>query len=493
VGTAFDAWAFARLHAGHAFNGEIARVSALNLITARRMAQAPVEDRARIFGEHLAVLDDRERAALVEAVAAVDPSRPTPGDESAWDVVLVRVDTVERQEVRWIWPGRVPLGKLSVVAGDPGLGKSFLTLAMIATVTRGAPWPDDPRTPTEPGSCVLLSAEDDVADTIRPRLESAGSYLDRVHVLTTVKQPDGSFAPFNLKVDLPRLEDAIGRLGDVRLVVIDPVTAYVGATDDHKNAEVRGVLGPLADLAARCGVAIILVTHLNKSGGGKALYRFTGSLAYIAAARAGWLVVKDHDNPMRRLLLPTKNNLAPDPTGLAYQIRDGAVQWEPDPVGVTADEALAGEAKPATERNSDADKASRWLKTFLAAGPKPSEEVASRGNESLGLNRSLKWWRDSILKAKLGGRPEKAGFQDGWVWVLPLKVYREESEGSEEGEESKTPDGRPEGFFGDPDGPPSQESASYPNPSDWDSSDSWGPSDPSNGPDGSPEWGDGDG
>jgi putative DNA primase/helicase len=127
----------------------------------------------------------------------------------------------------------------------------------------------------------------------------------------------GQRRPFTLEQDLPRLEEVLRDYPETKLVVIDPIAAYCGKVDSHKNTDVRGLLAPLSELASRYHVAIVAVTHLSKTGGTKAVYRAMGSLAFAAAARAVWAIVKDADDPQRRLFLPAKLNLARDPDGLA--------------------------------------------------------------------------------------------------------------------------------------------------------------------------------
>src|ERR1700722_12568049 len=265
--------------------------------------------------------------------------------------VLRRVSDIPRQELRWLWSGRILLGKLTLFAGDPGLGKSFVTLDIASRVTRDGQWPDSDQPKGAPGSVIVLSAEDDPADTIRPRLEAAGADLTKVHILQAVRRqkPNGEskLEPFSLETDLLSLQDAALSLGDVRLVVIDPISAYLGDTDSHVNAKVRSLLNPLAEFASGLGVAVLAVTHLNKSVS-SAMYRATGSIACVAAARAVWLFAKSPDDPRCRLMLPGKMNLAPDQTGLSYTLNDkgagvAAVAWG-EPVRLSADEVLQPEA-----------------------------------------------------------------------------------------------------------------------------------------------------
>jgi hypothetical protein len=236
---------------------------------------------------------------------------------------LVKVSTVEAVPIRWLWPGRMALGKATLIAGHPGLGKSQLTAYLAAQVTKGAPWPAGEGSAPK-GQVIMLSAEDDIADTIRPRLDAAGADIHSVHMLTAVQEGDG-VRGFNLARDLAALDASLSQIGNVKLVIIDPITAYMSGTDTHKTADVRALLAPVSDLAVKHKVAVVVVSHLNKGGGGEAMTRVTGSLAFVAAARAAYVVQKDPEDPKRRLFQPIKNNLGVDDTGLAFRIEEKAV------------------------------------------------------------------------------------------------------------------------------------------------------------------------
>lgn len=325
---------------------------------------------------------------------------------------LVRVSEVEAQAVEWLWPNRVPLGKLTLLCGDPGLGKSHLTADIAARVTTGSRWPDDPA-PCLPGSVILFSAEDDVADTIRPRLERAGADVTKVHVLESVKARNPKTGimerrSFSLADDLPALEQNLQTIGDVKLLVIDPVSSYTGGVDSHKNAEVRSLLAPLAELAQRYGVAVLAVTHLSKGAGGKAVYRATGSLAFAAAARAVWMIAKDLDEPTKRLLLPVKCNIAPELSGLSFHIQSdfggSFVAWDANPIPMTADGYLLAESKQQENRSHDPtalDQAVAFLENQLADGPMLTTELKS-GATANGISaKTLERARDrSGVKAR---------------------------------------------------------------------------------------------
>lgn len=239
-----------------------------------------------------------------------------------------------------------------------------------------------------------------------------------MHILEAVRVTlaDGAQTEkaFNLETDLTALETALRRHPDVRLVVIDPISAYLGAVDSHSNAEVRGILAPLASLAARLGVAIVAVTHLRKSAGA-AIHRSIASIAFAAAARAVWAVAADPDDPARRLFLPVKQNLACDRGGLSFRVaaRDGLprVGWEPEAVLLDANDLLGsfenGESRGALLR------AKKWLLEMLQNSPVPAETIKA---EARGAD--IAWTTIRRAKDALSVVVEKDGYQGVWRWRL---------------------------------------------------------------------------
>ncbi len=358
---------------------------------------------------------------LVEEARPIDPSEVRGGP------VLIRMADVKPEKVSWLWPGRVPRGKLTLLAGDPGLGKSLMTLDITARLTTGRGWPDGAEAAIEACPVIMLSAEDGIGDTIRPRLDAAGADVTKVYVLLAVTEVEHrSGTPktrmFSLEDDLAELERAICRIRDVRLVVIDPISAYLGGTDSHKNSDIRGLLAPLAEVAARHRVAVLAVTHLNKNAQGSPMYRAMGSLAFVAAARSYWMVTEDKGNPSRRLLRPIKSNLSSVTTALAYSTVGSpedpevpVIAWEPDPVQVSADEAMVPVAGSEEDRTALQD-AVEWLEEALADGPVAPEDLQRMAKEN-----GYAWATVRRAKVKLRVRSVHEGFGKGskWYWALP--------------------------------------------------------------------------
>jgi putative DNA primase/helicase len=330
------------------------------------------------------------------------------------------------EKIQWLWVGRIARGKHTCIAGEPGTGKSQLSIAVIAAITTGGDWPcNEGRAPI--GNVIILSGEDGAADTIIPRLLAAGADLSRVHVVSAVRNAYGSRRSLNLQHDLDLLEKKIAEIGNVVLVVVDPVSSYLGKTDSHKNSEVRGVLEPLSEMAERRRVAILSVTHFSKAGANntnKALHRFIGSIAFAGAPRVAFAVIEDAEHDGRRLFLHAKNNIARPPQGLAFRLEqctvaDGIVGsrvlWDTEPVTITANEALAADLAGTQSRTAKAE-AMEFLEGALAGGPTPAAQVYHMAREHGLTPKVLRSAREA-----LGVKIERDGFGPGSksLWSLP--------------------------------------------------------------------------
>jgi putative DNA primase/helicase len=298
-------------------------------------------------------------------------------------------------------------------------GKSQLTIDSTARITKGGTWPDGNRAAI--GSVIMLSAEDSAKDTLRPRLEAAGADLERVHALKAVIAEDKQ-RTFNLQADLTALGEKVRAIGDVSLVIIDPITSYMGKIDSHQTTDVRGVLEPLAAFAEKFNVAVLAITHPPKATQAKALHAITGSLAFVAAARLVFIAVEEPETTSgRRLLLAVKNNLGPPAAGLGFHlvqriVSNGIVAshitWDSTPVTTTADQALAAASAGTTAQALD--EAEDFLRDELAAGPRGVREIKASA-----LGAGIAWRTVRRAQQKLGIKSHKAGLKEGWQWTLP--------------------------------------------------------------------------
>lgn len=348
-----------------------------------------------------------------------DSPAPSESAKPKYDgnvLIIYRASAVTPRAVEWLWPGRIPLGKLTTFAGVGGLGKTFVLCDIAARVSRGLTWPCEGETcpPAVTGQVLFVSGEDDPDDTLVPRLIELGADLERIVFLKTEVQDQFTLA------DVPTLELAIAQAGpDVRFVAIDPPTAYLGGIDDHKNAELRGLLSPLKSWAQKGRLSCVFNTHVNKGTGAKvdAMMRVMGSVAWVNAVRAAHMFARDPDDPERRLMLPMKMNLAKERKGLAYQIVEAntlaKVAWLGE-VEVTATDALNRESgKPRKIIASD------WLiEAFQQKREWLSDELFKAGREA-GVHR------DAIFEAKSRlnlPRARRVTAEDGsiaYYWWVP--------------------------------------------------------------------------
>jgi hypothetical protein len=288
------------------------------------------------------------------------------------------------REINWLWPNRIALGKLTLIAGHPDLGKSTVALSLAAIASTGGFWPASRQTSIQ-GAVVILTSEDDIEDTVRPRFVAAGGDDDMVEIVEMVRveseEEDETVRGFSLRLDIEKLGRLIEKIGNVAAIVIDPITAYLGnpaEIDSHNMADVRAVLEPFVRMAAKYQVAIIAVTHLRKSmEGDKAMLLVAGSIALVASSRVTYFVMADLDDPDRRLFLTAKNNLGIDKTGFAYRIEPYTIPgtairvsrcvWEDQTVATTADAELNKLRKQQDPNRLRMEK--EFLRRLLADGP----------------------------------------------------------------------------------------------------------------------------
>lgn len=260
---------------------------------------------------------------------------------------VLRADMVRERPVSWLWDGYLPAGKMVMVEGDPGDGKSVMTCDLAARFSTGAPLPDGSKTTAT--DVIMISAEDDPEDTIRPRLRVAGADLRRIHLVVGGAQ-EGT--PFDLARDLPALELLVTSTG-AKVIFVDPLMAFMpAAINAYSDHEVRRALHPMTRMAQRNGTTIVVVRHLTK-GRTKAITAGGGSIAFIGAARAGYLVGPHPDDEAKRVLTPVKMNVGQLPAALGYQILSSdstnpttsppVVRWDDEPLEYSAQSVLDGD------------------------------------------------------------------------------------------------------------------------------------------------------
>jgi putative DNA primase/helicase len=341
-----------------------------------------------------------------------------PGTSSSPSVEILPATAFTVEPIRWIWSNWLARGKLHLLAGAPGTGKTTIGISIAATITTGGRWPDG--SDAEQGNVLIWTGEDGIADTLLPRLLAAGGDPARVHFVSSM-QEHGKPRPFDPATGMPDLVKAARKLSDLKLVILDPVVAAVSG-DSHKNTETRRGLQPVVDLADQLDCAVLGITHLSKNTGGREpLERVAGSIAFGAVARVVLATVKPADTEAPRRLVRAKSNLGPDTGGFEYTLFGAPVpDQEFNAQRVEWGEALEGSARDlmAVERPDDMgdalEDAEEFLLDILAAGPVATKEIRkaaqAHGHKPRTVDRA---------KQTLNITATKVGFEGGWAWKLP--------------------------------------------------------------------------
>ena len=356
---------------------------------------------ARLLEEVVGELEDTSPVVDVEERAG----------EPQLDIVCL--SDVEPQSTEWHWPGFLPVGELVLMAGDPGVGKSFAAMAIAAAFSTGAPLPGCTEG-REGVDVLLLTLEDDESRVVRPRLEALGADLRRIHVVRGVRQ-GGAPVPLLLPEHVEHLRRAIEKTG-ARLCVIDPLVGVLpGTTDTHRQAAVRAAVSPLQRLAHETGCTILAIAHLRK-GEGPALYRPNASIDFVAMPRVVLGVGRTPDDPNLRAVAVVKSNLGEIPEAVGFRIVGGRLEWEAERLHLEADDVLS---PPRGREGGDAlCEAEEFLREVLRNGPLTARDIfkaaARAGISEITLRRA---------KTRLGIRAipakDEKGRTHGWKWELP--------------------------------------------------------------------------
>ncbi len=336
------------------------------------------------------------------------------------NLTLIPGSNISEQPITWLWQDYLPSGKLTLLAGAGGTGKSTIAFSFAATVTAAATWPDGNRY-QQPGNVLIWSSEDDPADTIKPRLMAMGADANRYFIIAGTRDENGAQIPFDPAHDIELLREAVVEIGGVSLLVIDPIVSAVSG-DMHKANDVRRSLQAIVDFAAECSCAVLGITHFAKgTAGKKSDERVIGSQAFSAFARMVLVAAKEEDSE-RRVFTRAKSNNSVDTGGFSYSIEPTTVKHGIIATRIVWGEALEGSSRSilaeveedTKEDGSAIGRAKLLLNTLLASDSLQSKAIEFAAKER---NISLRTLRRA--KEELGIIAKKTGFGGGWTWELP--------------------------------------------------------------------------
>lgn len=347
-----------------------------------------------------------KKAALLGILEKIEILYPEPAP-------LSLLSEIAPVEVPWLWKNFIPLGRASMISGDPGSGKTFFALDLSARVSRGLPWPDGAEG-EKPGNVIYLTIEDDPSDTLRPRLDSLGGDAARVNVLNLDRV---DFLDLSSEKGLKTLEGEIRRIGNIRFVIIDPILDFSGKINPNAAQEVRSLLNPLINLAVKFSFSLLLIAHLNKSQSMAAIYRTSGATAaWLGKCRASFLIFRDREDPAKRYFIPLKANLSPeDPPQLCFRLINGQVIFEKLEEKIDIEEHIALQRQPI---EADSSFVSEWLKETLKDGPVELKEILRQSKDADIPRASLFRKKKAFgIQSKISG----VGKFRKAVWFLPGK------------------------------------------------------------------------
>jgi len=390
------------------------------------------KDIAKDFARHQAmsraILEAGKKLKRDDFEGIVKSIQEGAGADEDEELQVVCLKDILPEKLEWLWAKRIPNKKLTLIVGDPETGKSFFSAFLASHVSNGKPLPHCPDVPTDKGEILILTAEDGLADTVRPRIDLTGGKPSKIHIIEGTKK--GRY--FDLSQDIPKLEKTLKLRKNIKLLIIDPISAYVGKKSMNNPGEMRELLKPLSALAEKYEFALICIAHLNKNDSLKAAYRVSGTIGIIAAARAVWLAMKDEEDEKeeRRFLCCLKMNIAKKPKrAMVFRIwekenRDPGFEFLDELAVVDVGVELSGEAGPVRE-------AMKIIKAELKSEPKPARKMFEAGK----LNGiGAKAMRRAAKSLGVVVWQEWTNYGNRWLWNLPVEERKKEDNKKEEDE-----------------------------------------------------------